>query len=211
MAIRFWQMVGLTCLVSSGASGDSIRIDGKLHDNVYVSTSGSFYYVIDPSSGTVLNVARDRVAPEDVQLTDDPEARRAMLQAWRERGKGKSDGSGVTVGPAEAAEAPPSADADAKADSTGVVPSDCDRVLRTGVPRGLGRVRGGVGAMARAFAGGAAGHLRRSCDSARREPGRAGPGSGCGPSGPGRGGPAPRRTRQPSRDPCRGHPRVSGL
>lgn len=77
-------LAGLVALLGAAAPVwcDSILIDGQRHDNVYIREGHSFYYVLLPEEGRVVNVRRESVAPGDVSFSENEAERQAMYDRW---------------------------------------------------------------------------------------------------------------------------------
>lgn len=75
-AIGFATM-GRVCLA------DSIVVDGQRYDNVYIGSGSSMYYIQDPRTGSMTNVRKSKVRPEDVEFTKDRIERRKLWHSWK--------------------------------------------------------------------------------------------------------------------------------
>lgn len=79
------------CAIAWGSAcaclADTIVINGLRYEGVYVRESALRYYVQLPQSGTSISVPKSSVAPEDVIIDEDREARKALLQAWKDARK----------------------------------------------------------------------------------------------------------------------------
>jgi hypothetical protein len=84
MFVRGLLAGALAILVMTGAAGDSIIVDGVMHDNVVVREGPSQYYVQIPSDGRTISAPKSDVKPSDVVILKDKAAREALLQEWTE-------------------------------------------------------------------------------------------------------------------------------
>lgn len=128
-------LAGLVALlgVAVPAWCDSILIDGQLHDNVYIRVGHSFYYVLLPEEGRIVNVRRDAVAPGDVSFSENEAERQAMYDRWNAAQSNaaatpspvKTIGDAVTEAPAPAPRSVPviRSDAPARAAAVNTAPS----------------------------------------------------------------------------------------
>lgn len=76
-------------LLSTVAQADAIRIDGRWLEDVYISSSENFHYVMDPRDGTVRNVRCSDVSDGDVVIDSDLKARQQLLREWETRRNGE--------------------------------------------------------------------------------------------------------------------------
>ena len=67
--------------LSNTALADRIAVQGVTHEDVYVRSSATMYYVQVPATGAVWSVPKAEVAPENVHLSADAE-RAALLAQW---------------------------------------------------------------------------------------------------------------------------------
>ena len=76
-------LLSLLFFLPPSAQGDTIVLDGELHEGVLVRESSSMYYVQFPEDGTVRSVLRTKVDPGDVSRAES-DAERALLRTkWR--------------------------------------------------------------------------------------------------------------------------------
>lgn len=66
------------------AQADSITVDGKSYENVYVTETGAMYYVQVPSEGRSFSVLKNKVDPATVIILKDPVQRKALLDAYKQ-------------------------------------------------------------------------------------------------------------------------------
>lgn len=71
----------LAC-VAAVSSADSIIVNNKVYDNVYVQTGATMYHVQIPRDGSTLNVPKSTVKASDVRLSPSPRERMALLEQW---------------------------------------------------------------------------------------------------------------------------------
>lgn len=84
MCLRvFMLLVALAC-AAGAVLADAIVVDGVAYKNVYIRESDSRYYIQLPKDGRSFSVAMDRVAPTDVFINPDLDAREALLREWKE-------------------------------------------------------------------------------------------------------------------------------
>lgn len=76
-------LVGLLCLIPLSAQGDTIVLDGELHEGVLVRESSSMYYVQFPEDGTVRSVLRTKVDAGDVSRAESDAERDLLRAKWR--------------------------------------------------------------------------------------------------------------------------------
>jgi len=116
MGTRVTLCVCAVYMAAGAGFADAIRIDGTLHDSVYVSEGQHFYFVMAPADGSVRRVAREDVQPGDVTLTEDKQARQALMEAWKAKKATASGEASPAPAPAASPE-PPSAPTTAPLDS----------------------------------------------------------------------------------------------
>ncbi len=80
------------------ASADSITVDGKHYENIYLGAGAEMYYIQDPADGSMITVPKSAVKEKDIQITADREARRKLRDQWRLKRMNKT-----TDAPADAA------------------------------------------------------------------------------------------------------------
>lgn len=90
----------LLCLLFASAESfaDSIRVNGKLIEGVYVRAGSSMYYVQDPTDGSTTSVSRAQVEAGDVTLTRPRSARTKLLNAWKAKQGASATGTDPTPG-----------------------------------------------------------------------------------------------------------------
>ncbi len=76
-------LVALAC-AAGAVLADAIVVDGVAYKNVYIRESDSRYYIQLPREGRSFSVSKDRVAPSDVFINPDRDAREALLREWKE-------------------------------------------------------------------------------------------------------------------------------
>lgn len=70
-------MVGAVCLA------DSIVVDGRRYESVYVRQSPTMYFIQFPEDGRVLSVLKGQVDEADVHLTQDKNERARLHKRWK--------------------------------------------------------------------------------------------------------------------------------
>ncbi|MBI4559922.1 MAG: hypothetical protein HY706_20215 [Candidatus Hydrogenedentes bacterium] len=73
----------VVCLACGWSVADSITVGGATYENAYVRTGAAMYYVQIPATGEVLSFEKSKVRLEDVRISPDNEARKALLEQWR--------------------------------------------------------------------------------------------------------------------------------
>ncbi len=68
---------------AGNAAADAIRVDGTWQHDVYIEASERMFYVLVPKTGTVRNISKAEVDAEDVVITEDAAARRALRARWK--------------------------------------------------------------------------------------------------------------------------------
>lgn len=102
-----WLVVMLLILAPIVPCGaDTITIDGVRHDHVLLRQSDALYYVQLPGTGTVLTVAKSKVAPDTVAFTTDAAERQALLDTWKENNAKRRGFTVAASSPATASPAP---------------------------------------------------------------------------------------------------------
>ena len=69
---------------------DSIMLDGKKHDNVYVVPGTELYYVRIADTGAQISIPKVLIQDSDIRETKDPTQRRKILEAWKKKFDAKS-------------------------------------------------------------------------------------------------------------------------
>ena len=69
-------------LFAAAAATDTITVDGKVYEDVYVRESSSRYYIQFPDTGEVISANKDDVGQGDVQLSEKSE-RAELLKRWQ--------------------------------------------------------------------------------------------------------------------------------
>jgi hypothetical protein len=64
------------------ASADTIIVDGERFDDVYIRSTKSLYIVLKPDEGTSVIFRHDEVGKDGIELTQDPEDRQKLFDAW---------------------------------------------------------------------------------------------------------------------------------
>ena len=82
-SVRCLFALSLLSLLTIGAFGDSITVDGVHYDEVYIRQSTGLYYICMPDTGHVMNARKTEIDPESVSITQDADARRAILERWK--------------------------------------------------------------------------------------------------------------------------------
>ena len=67
---------------TSFARGDSIVVEGKRYDDVFVREGGSFYYVRIPATGATVLADKDTVEPGTLHIEADAAKRDALKEQW---------------------------------------------------------------------------------------------------------------------------------
>lgn len=75
--------VVLAAVLAPAALADTITIDGKRYQDVYVREGVDTYYVQVPEDGTVMAVPKSKVPAKDVHITRSETARAQLLEVWR--------------------------------------------------------------------------------------------------------------------------------
>ena len=89
-----WTIRSVVCgvlLLSTVAVGDSIRIGGVLHEDVYVGVTRQYYFVHFPEEGRVEKISRARRGVTDVVIDTDESARQALLARYEEVKSGRAE------------------------------------------------------------------------------------------------------------------------
>ncbi|GMV99064.1 MAG: hypothetical protein AMXMBFR84_02030 [Candidatus Hydrogenedentota bacterium] len=95
------------CLVCvSGATADSIVLDGKTHNDVYIAESATRYYVQNPIDGSVFSVDKSKIDASNVTITQDAAQRKAWLNQWKEK-QGLTQPAEPSPAPVEAVDQAP--------------------------------------------------------------------------------------------------------
>ena len=69
-------------VVALSSYADSILVDGKRFDDVYVTESKLSYIICFPLDGTMKTVSKDKVKEGDLVLTKDVDTRSELFKAW---------------------------------------------------------------------------------------------------------------------------------
>ena len=72
------------------AAADSIVVNGKRYDDIYVGVGTQVYYIQDPADGSMIEVPKSTVREKDITITPDREARRKLRDQWRMRRMNKT-------------------------------------------------------------------------------------------------------------------------
>lgn len=81
MLLRAMRLACCAALLGMASFADSITVDGTEYTDVLVTESPSLYYVQIPAEGRVMTVAKSKVDPASVVMSDEP-AREALESAW---------------------------------------------------------------------------------------------------------------------------------
>jgi len=65
------------------SSADSLSVEEKRYENVYVREGRAMYYVEVPEDGRVLSFPKSEVSREGIVFTEDPAARHALHMQWK--------------------------------------------------------------------------------------------------------------------------------
>ncbi len=84
------------------AAADSIVVDGKRYDDIYLGVGTHVYYVQNPADGSMFEVPKSEVREKDITITPDREARRRLRDQWRQRRMNKTFETPATAGPGPA-------------------------------------------------------------------------------------------------------------
>ncbi len=82
---------------------DEITIKGVRYTDVYIRSTEQMYYIQTPEDGKVLSALRDEVSLDTVVITEDAEARAALLDRWKSNNAGEKQAAKVRDAMAEAA------------------------------------------------------------------------------------------------------------
>ena len=83
MLKRAYVGVGLFVGLAGICAADSIILDGKTLENVYIREGASMYYVQIPADGSVVSVPKSSVTASDVRIADDVAERDALRREWK--------------------------------------------------------------------------------------------------------------------------------
>ena len=86
-----------TFLATSLVVADSITIDGKRFENVYIGSGASMYYIQNPVDGSMVSVQKEMVDDSDIVITSDRTARRKLREAWKSQRLKRADGLPLTI------------------------------------------------------------------------------------------------------------------
>ena len=76
---------------------DSIVLDGKRYENVYIGSGASMYYIQNPVDGSMVSVPKSMVSESDITITADRVARRKLREAWKIKRAQRGDGQPLTI------------------------------------------------------------------------------------------------------------------
>lgn len=65
------------------ADADSITVDGKRYENIYLGAGAEMYYIQNPADGSMIHVPKSAVREQDIEITPDREERRKLRDQWR--------------------------------------------------------------------------------------------------------------------------------
>lgn len=74
----------------TSASADSVVIEGRWIDNVYVSAGNTTYYLRFPDDGSMVSVPKVLIKESDITYTSDRVARKALSDEWQRKRKSVS-------------------------------------------------------------------------------------------------------------------------
>ena len=77
----------LLALCSATTFSDSIKLNGKVYHNVYVSPGSSTHYVRFADDGSLVSIPNSEIDENDVILSDTAEERKAISTAWKAKRK----------------------------------------------------------------------------------------------------------------------------
>ncbi len=75
----------LILVFTDPCDADTIAVDGKTYQDVYIDEGQSMYYVRVPSMGETLSVRKSTVDPDDVSLSTDTSERIELRRRWRNK------------------------------------------------------------------------------------------------------------------------------
>lgn len=81
------------------ARADSIIVDGKRYEDIYLGAGAEMYYIQDPTDGSMITVPKSAVKEKDIQITADREARRKLRDQWRLKRMNKTTDSPADATP----------------------------------------------------------------------------------------------------------------
>ncbi len=98
-------MRGTFCMLTGigaflGASlvfADSIVLDGKRYENVYIGSGATMYYIQNPVDGSMISVPKSIVSESDITITADRSERRKLREMWKAKREQRSDGTPLTI------------------------------------------------------------------------------------------------------------------
>lgn len=96
---RIFCIVAAYCafLATSPVVADSITIDGKRYENVYIGSGASMYYIQNPVDGSMMSVPKAMVSDSDITITADRAARRKLREAWKAQRLKRTEGLPLTI------------------------------------------------------------------------------------------------------------------
>jgi len=83
------------------AQPDSIVVDGKRYENVYIGVGATMYYIQDPADGSMKTVPKSKVDEADIQISTDRDARRRLRDQWKLRRLNRNEIATSTDSPSE--------------------------------------------------------------------------------------------------------------
>ena len=82
-ALCFVVLTLLLVLHPATTFGDTIKLNGKVYKNVYVSPGTSSYYVRFADDGSTVNISNELIDESDVTLSDTAQERKDISKAWK--------------------------------------------------------------------------------------------------------------------------------
>ncbi len=94
----FCIVAGICAFLSASlVVADSIILDGKRYENVYIGSGASMYYIQNPVDGSMVSVPKSKVSKSDITFTADRAARRKLREAWKVKRAERSDANSLTI------------------------------------------------------------------------------------------------------------------
>ncbi len=83
--------------ISPSVAADSIVVNGKHYDNIYLGVGTQVYYIQNPADGSMITVPKADVHEKDIVITPDREQRRKLRDQWRQRRMNKTFETSATT------------------------------------------------------------------------------------------------------------------
>jgi len=87
----------LGIIASYSVLADSIVIDGKLYENVYIGSGAAMYYIQNPADGSMINVPKSEVDRADITIMSDRMARRRLYETWKRAREARGSDAPLTM------------------------------------------------------------------------------------------------------------------